>query len=53
MNKGDFITFVSIVVTVLSIITGCIKTKEQPSCNIENITVNGGEVNIACTIENQ
>ena len=50
MTKSDFITLVSIVVTVFSLISGCIGN-EQPDCNINNITTNGGEIYITCVVE--
>lgn len=50
MTKSDLLTLVSIVVTVLSLIAGCIGN-EQPSCNINNIITNGGEVHITYNIE--
>lgn len=46
MKLNNFITIVSIVITLISMIIG---SNKQPA-NINNITINGGEINITCNV---
>lgn len=50
MKGSDLLNIVAIIVTVLSLLSGCFGADEKPACT-GDIVVNGGEVHITCVIE--